>query len=817
MAKLDIPQKFADSYTKGNYMFPTDEIDPDKKGREWFIACHEGMFRWYLNDQTGILYSRRADYVTARLYAEAMQPTQKYLDRLQPKEPDGTRKGWANLSYDPLPVMPKMVNIAVAKLAQADHDVTCTATDDNARTEKVNKKYELLAKAQLSAKMAELGINVSQDDIPVLPNSLSQIEMFMDLSYKLKKEIVIENWLKRGFFQYSNWKDIEKDVIKDGVVVGTMAVKEYKEGDKICGRYVDPANLIISYSRYRTFDNADKVAELVPYRISQLRHLLMKEGYSEEEIGKLAKNYEGLLGNAQTVDLNVYYYNLTPYYRYDDFKILVMDAEWNSDDVYYSETKVTRKGDKISFDRPYGYKKEGKSVERTCLNVVYQSKWVVGTKMVFQYGKAETARESSGKDKYLDVPKKSFKVIKVDDNSLVMRCIPIIDAIQLDFIKLQNAKAMAKPAGLAYDISVFEEVKVGDNKITIPEIFKITRDTGDIIFRSTGHHGQPLSAKPFIETEGGIGRQLNEYITAIDYNIKFIGDFMGINPIVDGTNDNPRQAVGVSEMLQSATNNALQPIYWGYVYLKENIATDAVNKLLQSEDLSSYYDILGDYGTDMIELMKELKGTQCSIHLELLPDDQQKQFIRDFALQANKIPLEQGGISAGDFIKINRLINEGRLKLAEAWLMYITDQNKKQAQQMQMQNIQAQQQASQQTETAKIQAQIEVDKNKLQGEAQIEQIKGQNAINLAMVTHKNNMEEIDREQSHIAGAKVYSADKSVETARIKQQTDVSKEVLKQEHESVTQDKDQRHEISEAEKEREHSKELERMKPKKVAA
>lgn len=817
MAQLEIPQRFSDSYKIGNYMFPTDEIDPEKKDREWFLACHEAMFRWYLNDQTGILYSRRADYVTARLYAEAMQPTQKYLDRLQPKEPDGTRKGWANLSYDPLPVMPKMVNIAVAKLAQADHEITCTATDDNSRTERVNKKYELLAKAQLSAKMAELGISISQDDIPVLPNSLQQIEMFMDLSYKLKKEIVIENWLKKGFFEYSNWKDIEKDVIKDGVVVGTMAVKEYEEGGKICARYVDPANLIIAYSRYRTFDNADKIGELRPYRISTLRPLLMKEGYTEEQIGQLAKSYTGLLGNAQTIDLNVYYYTLTPYYRYDDFKILVMDAEWNSDDIYYSETKTTRKGDKISFDRPYGYQKEGKNVERTCINVVYKSKWVVGTKMVFEYGKANTARESSGEDKYLDIPKKSFKVIKVDDNSLVMRCIPIIDAIQLDFIKLQNAKAMAKPAGLAYDISVFEEVKVGDNKITIPEIFKITRDTGDIIFRSTGHHGQPLSAKPFIETEGGIGRQLNEYITAIDYNIKFIGDFMGINPVVDGTNDNPRQAVGVSEMLQSATNNALQPIYWGYVYLKENIATDAVNKLLLSEDLSHYYDILGDYGTDMVELTKELKGTECSIHLELLPDEQQKEFIRQLVLKAMQVPLEQGGISTGDGVKIIRMINEGRLKLAEAWLMYITDKNKQDAQKSQLQNIQAQQQASQQTEVAKIQAQIQVDKNRLQGEAQIEQIKGQNAIALAQVVHKNKMDEIQLEQSQIAGAKIYSADKTIESARIKSDTEVSKQVLKQEHETVSQNKDKLHEAMETEKDRQHEKELERMKPAKQVA
>ena len=801
-----VPILFSDKYKSGNYLFPMDEINPDDKNKEWFLSCHEALYRWYLNDQTGLLYSRRNDYVTARLYAEAQQPTEKYLDKLQPKSKDGTRKGWTNLSYDPLPVMPKMVAIAVAKLAQAEHDITCTATDDNARAEKVNKKYELLAKAQLQAKMAELGINVSQNDIPVLPNNLQQIEMFMDLSYKLKKEIVIENWLKKGFFEYSNWKDIEKDVIKDGVVVGTMAVKEYTENDKILARYVDPANLIISYSRYRTFDNADKVAELVPYRISTLRPLLMKAGYTEEQIGQLANNYCGFLGNASTIDLNVQYYGSITYYRYDDYKILVMDAEWNSNDVYYSETKKTKKGDIYSVDKPYGYKKEGKNVDKTCVNVVYKSKWVVGTEIVFDYGKANTARESSAQGKYLDKPKKSFKVIKVDDNSLVMRCISVIDAIQLDFIKLSNAKAMAKPAGLAFDIAVAEQVKVAGKPIELDEIFRLTRDTGDYVFRSTGHHGEQLSRQPFFETQGGIGRQLQEYLEAIEYNIKFIGDFMGINPIVDGTNDNPRQAVGVSQMLQSATNNALQPIYWGYAYLKENIATDATNRLLQSENLEPYYDILGDYGTDMIELMKELKGTQCSIHLELLPDEQQKEFIRNFALQSNKIPLEQGGISAGDFIKINRLINEGRLKLAEAWLMYITEQNKKDAQQMQMQNIQVQQQASQQTETAKLAAQKEVDAGKLQGEAQIEQIKGQNALQLAEANHKYKMEEIALEQSAISDAKKHSADTTVVNARIKSDTDMSKEMLKREHE-----------MSEAEKDRGHEKEIEKMKPKKEAA
>lgn len=776
MADVPFVNQYKDNY--GSYLFPSDEIDPKKKTREWGTQVCEALYAYWLNDQAGIPYSRRRDFVLYRNYSEGTQPTEKYMEGLNALDQKRVlRKGWQNLSWDILPIMPVFLSIATAIFKQTDYNIFVTASDSNSQTQKEEAKYEQWAKIMLNAE----GLQYKTDSA-VTPRSFQEHEVMFNLSFKLGKEIFIKKWLQDGFFHYSNWEQIATRCYRDSFVLGVEAAKTYMDGDKVCGRYVDPANLIVSYSNDPTFANIDKAAELVPYRVATLRPLLYKEGYSEYDIQQvLQQGYLGLWGNPLSIDTNTYY-NVVglPYYKYDDYKILVLDAEWDSDDVYVNSREKTSNGREIVKQRAYDYDSKDKQVERTAIHVIYKNKWVVGTKMSFDFGLLEdTPRSTTEKGKYKNKAEKSFKVYKWTDNSIVARCISALDDIQTQVMVLRNAKAKARPQGLAIEITALENTAIA-GKTTPRELMRITRTEGDVLWKATTMYSQNnLSQFPIQELKGGIGVQLEESIRIIEFGINFVRQMIGMNEISDGTNTNPRQAVGVSEMLYQATNNALQPLMEGYVYLKEKMAANAVCRLLINGNLEPYYDILGDVGTSILELADELKHSEFSYKIEAKPDKARKDFIRQLALKAQETPLTEGGISAANFFDIDQDIENGDLKLAQFKLAYYEDMNKAQALKMQQDNIQLQQQAASQTEQVKAQSQQQTDAQKLSAAMELEKLKGQNAIQLAQVQHDAKMKEIALEQQAITGAKVYTADKSHQSAIVKAKTDIVKEGIKQ--------------------------------------
>jgi hypothetical protein len=138
------------TYQGQSIEFPKHDIDPAHKGKDWHRQYCEAIYSVYLRDRAGIKYSKRAEMDMLRLYAEGNQPVEKYMDRLFPIDPKtNTRKGYMNVSWDIISVIPKFRSIVTGMFEKIDHDIMCNAIDPNSQNEKEQMKWSAWAEKQL--------------------------------------------------------------------------------------------------------------------------------------------------------------------------------------------------------------------------------------------------------------------------------------------------------------------------------------------------------------------------------------------------------------------------------------------------------------------------------------------------------------------------------------------------------------------------------------------------------------------------------------------------------------------------------------------
>ncbi|MBU1613605.1 hypothetical protein KKC87_04250, partial [Patescibacteria group bacterium] len=335
---------------------------------------------------------------------------------------------------------------------------------------------------------------------------------------------------------------------------------------------------------------------------------------------------------------------------------------------------------------------ENKKTKVQKYKVVYKAKWIIGTDYVYDFGLQHDVPRPGKKEVEL-----SFKFYKLPGRSIVSLSVPNLDQIQLTWLKLQNSLAMSSNSGIAVEYTSLMNMKLGGEKMAPLEILSIRRDTGDLIYKMTTHMGKqniPGGMRPIQELVGGIGPQLNEFITIFDLNLNFIRDLTGINQIADASTPNPNQSVGGAEMAIAATNNALKPLYSGYVRLKELVARSAAIRiqLLVKYDKTAYegyIPVVGGAGVKILSIGAEILDTDWEIQIQAKPTQQRKQTILQAATIAMQ-PDKDGfiGIEIADYMMIERMLEAGNEKLAETMLNFRSKKNKERQLQLQRENMQ---------------------------------------------------------------------------------------------------------------------------------
>ena len=185
---------------------------------------------------------------------------------------------------------------------------------------------QMLAKPLLQNVQAKTGFDPFSVDPEELPATDEELSLYMQLNYKPAIEIAEEEAIST-LFEANKYNDIRKQLDYDQTVIGISCAKhEFLEGDGVKISYVDPANVVYSYTDDPHFKDCFYWGEIKTVPIIELYKIdqsLTKEDL--EEISNYAQSWYDYYNTAQYFQNDIFYKDTATlmYFNYKTTKEVV--------------------------------------------------------------------------------------------------------------------------------------------------------------------------------------------------------------------------------------------------------------------------------------------------------------------------------------------------------------------------------------------------------------------------------------------------------------------------------------------------------------
>lgn len=713
--------------------FPTQFVsDSEKASDEYGLQIGQAIqYEWFRKDGNQCrFYGQWKDFHRLRLYARGEQSTQKYKNELAI---DGDLS-YLNLDWTPVPVIPKFVDIVVNGMSDRMFKVKAYAQD--AMSQAKRSKYQDVIEAQMVSKdileiiQNKTGINAFTMDPEQLPNNDEELSLYMQLNYKPAIEIAEEEAINT-ILDENKYLDLRKRIDYDMTVLGIGVAKhEFLLGSGVQVSYVDPANVVYSYTEDPYFKDCFYWGEIKTVPITELLKIDPKLTNTElEEISKSGQGWYDYYNVGQFYQNSIFFRDTTTllYFNYKTTKKIVYKKKYlEGGGVRYIEKEDT-------FNPPTEMMEDGKfeRVEKT-IDVWYEGVMVMGTNYLLKWKMSENMvrPKSSSQHALPNYVACAPRMYKGTIESLVRRMIPFTDLIQLTHLKLQQVIARTVPDGVFIDADGLNEVDLGTGNAYNPEdALRLYFQTGSVIGRSYTQDGDFNNARvPITQLTSNSGAAKTQMLIA-NYNhyMDMIRTATGLNEARDGSNPDPNSLVGLQKLAALNSNTATRHILEGGLYIFRSIAealTYRVADILEYADFKDdFISRIGKYNVSILNEIKDLYIYDFGIFLEIAPDEEERA-----QLEANiQMALSKGDINLEDAIDIreiknlkmaNQLLKVKRVKLQEQkdkmamMQQQMTAQQNMELQQMAsqsaLQKIQAESQAKMQIKQAEVAFQIEM-------------------------------------------------------------------------------------------------------------
>ena len=713
------------SYSGKSY-FPSQTVsDAEKLSYDYGLKVAKAIEQeWFNEDRSTNKYmSNVKDFHSLRLYARGEQSIQKYKDELS----INGDLSYLNLDWKPVPIIPKFVDIVVNGIAERTYDVKAYSQDPfgvKKRTEYMESIIrDIQSKEFNDAAMANFNADLYENKKEELPESQEELELHMQVSYKQAVELAEEQALN-VLFDGNNYELTKKRFFYDLTVLGIGAVKtSFNTSEGVVIDYVDPANLVYSYSDSPYFEDIYYVGEVKSIPVNELAkqfpHL------TESDLDDIMKNKSYNRNNyntrysskkEDTNTIQVLYFNYKTY----------MNEVYKIKETGTGADKIIPKDD--SFDPPEnkegGYSKLLRSIE-----VLYEGALILGTDKLLKWEMSKNMMR----------PKSNFTKVKMNYaivaprmydgkiDSLVKRITGFADMIQLTHLKLQQVMSRMVPDGVYLDADGLAEVDLGNGTNYNPqEALNMFFQTGSVIGRSFTSEGDMNPGKVPIQeiTSGSGGNKMQVLIGNYNYYLQMIRDTTGLNEARDGSMPDKNALVGVQKLAAANSNTATRHILQAGLYLTAETAeclSLRISDIIEySPTRDAFIESIGVHNVATLEEMSNLHLYDFGIFIELQPDEEEKAILENNIQMA----LQQQNIELEDAIDLREIRN---IKLANQLLKIRRKKKLDRDQAIQQQNMQQQAQLNQQS--AQAAAQADVQKNQalnaskaelMQMEAQIE-------------------------------------------------------------------------------------------------
>ncbi len=274
--------------TSGNYFPSQVASDQEKMSFEYGLKVGRAIQNEWLskNNGTDSRYSSNQDtFHNLRLYSRGEQSIQKYKDELS----INGDLSYLNLDWKPVPILSKFVDIVVNGIADRSFDLKAYSQDPYG-VEKRTKYMESIVRDIQTKDLneyveQEFGINLFENDPGKLPTSQEELQLHMQLSYKQGVEIAEETAINT-LLDGNNYDLIKRRLYHDLTTIGIGAVKNtFNISDGIKVDYVDPANLVYSYTESPYFEDIYYVGEIKSVTLTELKKQF--PDLKEEDLNKI--------------------------------------------------------------------------------------------------------------------------------------------------------------------------------------------------------------------------------------------------------------------------------------------------------------------------------------------------------------------------------------------------------------------------------------------------------------------------------------------------------------------------------------------------
>ena len=702
--------------TNYNSSFPSQLVsDGEKATQEYGLRVARAIEQeWFRNDRNwhDRFNTNYNNFHKLRLYARGEQSIQKYKDELS----INGDLSYLNLDWKPVPVIPKFVDIVVNGMSQRNYEVKAFAQDPESTQARTKYAQSIVndinKRAYIEAVNKALAMDIKEGPVGEnIPKTKEELPFHMQLNYKQSVEIAEEEAIN-NVLDKNKYDLINRRINQDLVVLGIGASKtSFNTSEGIRVEYVDPMNLVYSYSEDPNFDDLYYVGEVKAMTIGDLKKRF--PNVSDSDMAKIEK-YQGTNQS--------YSRNFTGRYAAETVQVLFFEYKTFTNQVFKIKNtnngleKAIQKQDTfIAPEDAVGFDKVSRTIE-----VLYTGAKVLGFEDMLEWKMAENMTRP-----FADTVKVNMnynicapKMYKGRIQSLVSRIISFADMIQLTHLKLQQVMSRIIPDGVYMDVDGLAEVDLGNGTNYNPaEALNMYFQTGSIVGRSMTQDGDGNPGKVPIQelsSSNGMGK-IQGLIQTYQYYLQMIRDVTGLNEARDGSMPDQNSLVGLQKLAAANSNTATRHILQASLYLTlrncENIALRVADALQFPFTKEALKESISTYNVGTLDELSRLNMHDFGIFLELEPDEEEKQLLENniqIALKSQQIDLE-------DVIDIRNVKN---LKLANEMLKYRRKQKKKSDQAAQQSNIRAQ--ADAQAQTAERTALAETQKQQVITEQKIQ-------------------------------------------------------------------------------------------------
>jgi hypothetical protein len=677
--------------------FPSQmATDAEKASDEFGLQVGQAIqYEWFRKDGNSCrYYSQWRDFRRLRLYARGEQSIAKYKNELAI---DGDLS-YLNLDWTPVPILPKFIDIVVNGMS--DRLFTAKAYAQDAMSQAKRSKYQDMLEAQMISKpilqtiKEKTGVDTFMMDPEELPETDEELSLYMQLNFKPAIEIAEEEAINT-IFDENHYQDTRKRIDYDATVIGIGVAKhEFLQGTGVKISYVDPANVVYSYTEDPFFKDCFYWGEIKTISMTEL--LKIDQSLTREDLQEISQYSQGWYD----------YYNVSQFYENSLFSrdtctLLYFNYKTTKKIVYKKKNlkgggaRVIEKDDNFNPPADMMEEENFEKIDKT-IDVWYEGIMVMGTNILLQWKLSENmVRPKSASQhalpNYIACAPRMYKGVI---ESLCRRMIPFADLIQITHLKLQQVIARTVPDGVYIDADGLNEIDLGTGNNYSPEdALRLYFQTGSVIGRSFTQDGDFNNARvPITQLNSNSGAAKTQMlITNMNHYIDMIRSVTGLNEARDGSNPDPNSLVGLQKLAALNSNTATRHILEAGLFIYRSLAealTYRVADILEYSDFKDEFaNQIGKYNVSILNEIKDLYIYDFGIFIEVSPDEEQKA-----QLEANiQMALAKGDINLEDAIDIREIKN---IKLANQLLKMkrIKKQDREEKMMMQKQAITAQQQ-----------------------------------------------------------------------------------------------------------------------------